>query len=97
MMDEQSLPIDERSPKPKKVFRQKLATAECFFPELKGKCIYTTGHGRGSSPRIAIARAMENALRPISGKQWHTVKATITVITEAPKGEPGKEANEAQA
>ncbi len=75
----------------------KLAHAVCFFPELKGKHINVEGRGRGSSPRVAIARAMEDAVRQNKGLRWHTVKATITVITEAPKGEPGKEANEAQA
>ena len=63
----------------------KLAIAECMFPELKGPAIYRTGRGRGSSPRVAIARAFEHALRQNKGLQWHSIKATITVITEAPK------------
>jgi len=65
----------------------KLAQVDCFFPELRGKHINVTGRGRGSSPRVAIARAFENALRQNSGKQWHSIKATITVITEATKAE----------
>ena len=74
----------------------KLAQADCFFPELKGKHINVTGRGRGSSPRVAIARAIENALRQNSKLRWHTIKATITVITEAPKEVPVEETNEAQ-
>ena len=71
----------------------KLAQADCFFPELKGKHINVTGRGRGSSPRVAIARAFEDALRQNSKLRWNTIKATITVITEAPKAVPSKESN----
>jgi hypothetical protein len=61
----------------------KLAITECMFPELKGPAIYRTGRGRGSSPRVAIARAFEHALRQNIGKKWQSIKATITVTTEA--------------
>ena len=61
----------------------KLAIAECMFPELKGPAVYRTGRGRGSSPRVAIARAFEHALRQNNGKRFQSIKATITVTTEA--------------
>lgn len=63
----------------------KLVNAECMFPELKGGAIYRTGRGRGSTARVAIARAFGDALKQNRGKKIHTIKATITIIEEAPK------------
>lgn len=60
----------------------KLVTVEAMFPEVKGNC-YRTGHGRGSSPRVAIAKAFRDVLKQVSGKRIHTIKATITIIEEA--------------
>ena len=77
----------------------KLAIAECMFPELKGPAVYRTGRGRGSSPRVAIARAFEHALRQNNGKRFQSIKATITVTTEANYEvlRIAEETNEAQA
>jgi hypothetical protein len=68
---------------PTEVKHIKLAIAECFFPELKGPAIYRTGRGRGSTARVAIARAFESALRQNKGKRFQSIKATITVTDEA--------------
>lgn len=69
----------------------KIAQADCTFPELKGGFAQRTGRGRGTSARIAIARAFADALKQNKKKQFHSIKAMITIITEAPKDVPVEE------
>jgi len=69
----------------------KLVTVEATFPELKGGFAQRTGRGRGTSARIAIARAFADVLKQNKKKQFHSIRATITVITEAPKDVPVEE------
>ena len=57
----------------------KLATIEGFWPELRGKHIYATGRGRGSSSKAAISRAVADILKMQRGKRWTSFKATVTV------------------
>lgn len=63
----------------------KLVTVETFQPELKGKFIYTTGRGRASTVKASISRAFGDVLKQLKGKRFHTIKATVTIIEEAPK------------
>jgi anthranilate/para-aminobenzoate synthase component II len=70
----------------------KLVTVEAMFPELKGGAIYRTGRGRASTAKAAISRAFEDVIKQNRGKRYHSIKATITIIEEAPQ-----EINEAQA
>jgi len=70
----------------------KLVTVEAMFPELKGGAIYRTGRGRASTAKAAISRAFGDVIKQNRGKRYHSIKATITIIEEAPK-----EINEAQA
>lgn len=58
----------------------KRAIVEGFFPELKGKFINRTARGTGGSNKVAIARAMGNLLKEVSGKRISVVKATITLV-----------------
>jgi hypothetical protein len=58
----------------------KLATIEGFWPELRGKHIYATGRGRGSTAKAAISRAIADILKAQRGKRWTSFKATITVV-----------------
>lgn len=57
----------------------KQAFIEGMFPDLKGGDIYKTGRGRGSSSRIAIARAFGDLLKQVSKKRVTTIKATISI------------------
>ena len=63
----------------------KIVQAECMFPELKGQYIYRTGRGRASTAKAAISRAFGDAIKQNRGKRYHSIKATITIIEEAPK------------
>lgn len=63
----------------------KLAICEAFFPELKGASIYKTGRGEGSNAKIAISRAIGNAIKQVKGKRWQTMKATITIVEKMPE------------
>jgi len=63
-----------------------------MFPELKGGAIYRTGRGRASTAKAAISRAFGDVIKQNRGKRYHSIKAAITIIEEAPK-----ETNEAQA
>lgn len=61
----------------------KQAYIEGFFPQVKGNAD-RVGRGRGSSAKVAIARAMGNLLKQVNGKQARTFKATVT-ITDVPE------------
>jgi hypothetical protein len=56
----------------------KSAFIEGFFPEVKGNP-YFTGRGRGSTTRVAIARAFGDLLKKVSGKRIGSIKATIII------------------
>ena len=84
MKDAQSLPIDERSPKPKKVFRKSWLQPIVFFPELKGKRInwkarpgklpegcHSPSYGgrRASEQRVTLAHRQGHHHRHYRGSQ----------------------------
>lgn len=62
----------------------KLATVYATFPELKGGFCHQTGRGRGSSAKIAIARAFGDVLRQVSGRRIHEIKCSIAIIEVTP-------------
>lgn len=63
----------------------KVVTIDATFPELKSGAMYQTGRGRGSSTRVAGARAFANLLRQpkLRKKQFTMFKATVSIGTEA--------------
>ena len=63
----------------------KVVTIEATFPELTSGAMYQTGRGRGSSVRVAGARAFANLMRQpkIKGKKITMFKATVSIGTEA--------------
>lgn len=65
----------------------KAVTVEGTFPELKGGFIYKTGRGRGSSTKVAIARAFGDLLKQVKKKQIHSIHATLTIIEVQPEAE----------
>ncbi len=67
----------------------KQAYIEGMFPDLKGGDIYKQGRGRGSSSRIAIARAFGDLLKKVSKKRVSTIVATIS-ISDVIKEEEGQ-------
>jgi hypothetical protein len=75
----------------------KVVTIDATFPELKSGAMYQTGRGRGSSVRVAGARAFANLLRQpkLRGKKGITMfKATVSIGTEAEVVESTPEAQQ---
>lgn len=62
----------------------KLATVYATFPELKGGFCHHTGRGRGSSSRIAIARAFADVLEQTKGRRIHEIKCSIAIVEVTP-------------
>lgn len=67
----------------------KQAYIEGMFPDLKGGDIYKQGRGRGSTSRVAIARAFGDLLKKVSKKRITSIKATIS-ITDVMEEEDGQ-------
>lgn len=57
----------------------KLAIIEATFPELRGGAAHQSARGKGSTPRVAIARAFGNLLKGVKGKRFSTVQARVTL------------------
>ena len=60
-----------------------MAVAECFFPEIPSGQCYRTGRGEGSNTKVAISRAIGDALKQIEGRRIHSFKATISIVEKA--------------
>lgn len=67
----------------------KQAYIEATFPDLLVKDCRQVGRGRGSSSRIAIARAFGDLLKKVSKKRVSTIVATIS-ISDVIKEEEGQ-------
>jgi len=63
----------------------KLATVTATFPELSGTHCHKTGRGKGSSPKVAIARAFSDVLRQVSRRRFTLINCTVVVINAQPE------------
>ena len=61
----------------------KSAFAECTFPELRGGFAYRSGKGKGSNSKVAVARAIVDAMKQVGRKRVKVVKATVSIVEVA--------------
>ena len=59
----------------------KTATINAHFPELVSHKCYATGKGKGSTLKVAIARAVQDLLRQpnVKGQRYTTIKMTVSI------------------
>jgi hypothetical protein len=70
---------------------EQIMTKEAFIQaefQLNGKSVYRNSNGIGSSPKVAISRAIAGVLKQMKRKRFRSIKATITVVNWEPPEPP---------